>query len=208
MNNTGKESNGVSTLGSALTGLIAFFISGLIVAALQTRFNFSLLGPLLAGGLGGLILGMLLFRLRKIIPMTLGGLISVPLGFWAAFLIAGGLDILLTPMGIDPSNLVVGNSLNSLAIVIMGLICGGLFGRMLSGRGAGKRFAIVGALASVPSAILVGLFNAGHPILGSFQKLLTFLGPIDLNFVTIITGFGLGIGWGIGLLYRNTAETL
>lgn len=208
MNNSSKESSQASPLGSALAGLIAFFISGLIVAALQTRFDFSLLGTLFAGGLGGLILGMLLIKLRKIVPMTLIGLISVPLGFWTAFLIAGGLDILLTPFGIDSSNLLVGNILNSLAIVIMGLICSGLFGRMLSGRGAGKCFAIVGALASVPSAILVGLFNAGHPILGSLQKVLAFLGPIDLNFVTIITGFGLGIGWGIGLLYRNTAETL
>lgn len=198
-----KGQSKASPLGSALAGLIAFFISSLIIAVVKTRFDLPLLDTLLAGGLGGLILGLLLLKMRQVIPIALGGLIAVPVGFWSAFLIAGGIDLLLTLIGIESSNLLVGNIINSLAIVMMGLICGGLFGRIFSGSKASKSFAIVGALAAIPSAILVGLFNAEHPILGIFQELLAFLGTIDLNFIAIITGLGLGIGWGIAWLYEK-----
>lgn len=45
----------------------------------------------------------------------------------------------------------------------------------------------------------MGLFNSEDPVKATFENLFAVFGPIDLNFLAIITSFGMGIGLSISL---------
>jgi hypothetical protein len=88
---------------------------------------------------------------------------------------------------------------NIIGIIFMGIICGAIFGATIYGRKSILTFSAVCGLVSFSFGILVGFFNSGHPIKATFENLFAVFGPIDLNFLAIITSFGVGIGLSIGL---------
>lgn len=109
------------------------------------------------------------------------------------------MDLFLSLFGVNSSNTSISGIWNIVAIIFMGLICGAIFGTIIHGRKAIWLFSVVCGIISLPFGVLVGLFNAGHHIKASFENLLAVLGPVDLNFLAIITSFGIGIGLSIGL---------
>lgn len=58
---------------------------------------------------------------------------------------------------------------------------------------------IAGGIVSIPFGLLVGSMNSGHWIKMWLENLFKIFGKIDLNFLTVIIEFGIGIGLSIGL---------
>lgn len=195
-----KKQNGVVlVLWSTIAGTISLFVSALLVAMLMVRVDIVILDTILAGGIGGLLLGIFLHQHHKIGKMALAGTLAVPAGFWGAFMLAGGVDFLYSLIYVNSENPNVSGIANVIAIMFMGLLCGAIFGAILYGRKSIGLFSAVGGLISLPFGLLVGLFNSGHPIRVLFENLFAVLGPVDLNFLAIMTSFGIGIGLSIGL---------
>lgn len=189
----------VFLLWSTLAGTISFFIAGVIGCIILLCLDNSILETIIAGGLGGLLLGISLGKPKMIGKMALAGLVAIPVGFWSAFILAGGVDLLLSLIGVNTESPSIYNIGNIIGIIVMGIICGAIFGAILNGRKAIWIFSAVGGIVSFPFGILVGLFNAGQPIKATFENLLAVFGSIDLNLLAIITSFGVGIGLSIGL---------
>lgn len=189
----------VFLLWSTLAGTISFFIAGVIGCIILLCLDNSILETIIAGGLGGLLLGISLGKPKMIGKMALAGLVAIPVGFWSAFILAGGVDLLLSLIGVNTESPSIYNIGNIIGIIVMGIICGAIFGAILNGRKAIWIFSAVGGIVSFPFGILVGLFNAGQPIKATFENLLAVFGSIDLNLLVIITSFGVGIGLSIGL---------
>lgn len=189
----------VYLLWALLSGKLSFFISGVIACTILLHLNTYILETIISGGLAGLLLAVFLGMFKMIGKMTLAGLASVPVGFWSAFILAGGVDLLLSLIGVNTRNLNIYNIENIIGIIFMGIICGAIFGAIAYGRKSIWMFSAVCGMVSFLFGILVSFFNSGHPIKASFENLFAVLGPIDLNFLAIITSFGIGIGLSIGL---------
>lgn len=182
-------------LWSTLAGTISFFLSSALMAVVMTHVDFVIFGTIFAGGIGGLLLGICLGKPKMIGKMALAGLVAIPVGFWSSFISAEALfSIPFIHTFFENPHIP-----DIIAIIFMGIICGAIFGAIIYGRKAIWMFSVVCGVVSFPFGVLVGLFNAGHPIRATFENLLVVFGPVDLNFLAIITSFGVGIGLSIGL---------
>lgn len=186
-------------LWSTLAGTISYFVSAVITSMVMSSLDFAIIDTIFAGGIGGLFLGLFLMNHHKIPKMGLAGLIAVPVGFWGTFILAGGADLLFSLIGVNIENPNIYNIENIIGIIFMGIICGAIFGAIIYGRKSIWVFSAVCGMVSFSFGILVGFFNSGHTIKATFENLLAVFGPIDLNFLAIITSFGIGIGLSIGL---------
>ncbi len=186
-------------LWSTFAGSISFFVSSVIMAVVISKIDFFIINTIFAGVLGGLFLSIFLLKWHKIMKMMLAGLVAVPIGFWGAFILVEGANLLLSSLSSNSENPNLFGIGNIVAIIIMGIICGAIFGAIIYGRKSILLFAVICGVFSFPFGKLVDLFNSGHPIKATFENMLTFLGSIDLNFIAIMTSFGIGIGISIGL---------
>lgn len=184
---------------STLAATISFFVSSALMAVVMTHVDFVIFDTVFAGGIGGLLLGIFLMKRYKIRKMMLAGFFAVPIGFWGAFILVGGVDLLFSLIGVNSENPNIYGIGNIIGIILMGLICGAIFGAKIYGRKAIWLYSVVCGIVAFPFGVLVGLFNAEHPIKATFENLLAVLGPINLNFLAIITSFGVGVGLSIGL---------
>ena len=89
-----------------------------------------------------------------------------------------------------------------IAIILMGIVVGVIFGAIVYGRKSIWLFSAVCGAASIPSGLLVRAMNSRYYVKVLLSNLFQIFGKIDLNFLTIITGFGVGIGLSIGLYSR------
>lgn len=181
-----KKNAWVFLLWSTIAGKISFFIGAVIMSMVYVHVGlFSFMFPALAGGIGGLILGIFLNKYHEIGKMTVVGMTAVPIGYLSPIYWRSAMDL----FWIRDEDL----------ILFMGLICGAISGAIIYGRKSIGLFSVIGGLITFLFGILVRLFNSSHPIKRTLANLLDVFGSIDLNFLVIITSFGLGIGLSIGL---------
>ena len=76
-----KETKPTYLLWSTLAGTISFFVSAVITSIVLSPLDFAIIDTILAGGIGGLFLGLFLMNRHKIHKMGLAGLVAVPVGF-------------------------------------------------------------------------------------------------------------------------------
>lgn len=190
-----KKSAWVFLLWSTIAGKISFFIGAVIVSMVYVYVGlFSFMFPALAGGIGGLILGIFLNKYHEIGKMTVVGMNAVPIGYLSPIYWRSAMDLFWIR--------------DEYLIVFMGLICGAISGAIIYGRKSIGLFSVSGGLISFLFGKVVSLFNSGHPIKRSLANLLDVFGSIDLSFLVIITSFGTGIGLSIGLFrMRNQKST-
>jgi hypothetical protein len=177
-----KTSPTAFILWSTLAGTISFFIGGAIVLYLSLLADIAIIDTVIAGAIGGLLLGVFLWRRHKIGTMTIAGVIAIPVGFWTSF--ALGYAISEIPFIANT------NVPNILFYIIMGALVGALFGTILYGPKSIWLFALV---CGAVSEALVFLTE------GRLDNLLKILGVPDLNLFVFILSFGIGIGLSIGL---------
>lgn len=72
-------------IGTTIGGMVAFFIGGVLGTVVILTLDAYILAFVLAGGTGGLLLGLLRWKIRKVAKLTLGGVVAVPVGFFLGF---------------------------------------------------------------------------------------------------------------------------
>lgn len=190
----------VSVIWSLILGKVSFFISGVIACIIILRLDNYILGTIIAGGIGGLILGLFHWKHKMIGRMTIAGLIAVPIGLLGSFILVEGL--------VDGFGLIFPSVAayfqdtsvtDIIAIILMGIFFGVIFGTIAYGRKSIRLFSVVCGAVSIPSGLLVGAMNSGHWIKVWLGNLFMIFGNIDLNFLAVVIEFGVGIGLSIGL---------
>lgn len=182
-------------LWSTLSGTISFFISGVIVCITQLHLDIVIFDTIIAGGIGGLLLGILLRKSQKISKVTIAGFIAVPIGFWTSFILGEAFFSIpfIHACFANP------NIPDIIAIIFMGILCGAVFGAIVYGRKAVWLFSAVGGAVSFPFGLLVAALNSGYYIKTWLENMLAIFGKIDLNLLAIVMSLGIGIGLSIGL---------
>lgn len=173
-------------LWSTLAGAISFFIGGVIVFIISLRMDIVILDTIIAGAIGGLLLGVFLRMQQKIGTMTIAGVVAVPVGFWVSFFL--GYVFSEIPFIADT------RVPDVLAFILMGALVGGLFGAITYGRKSVWLFAAVGGILSIPLGFFVDALNSGR-----LDNFLNVLGVPHLGSLPFIVFFGIGIGLSIGL---------
>lgn len=185
---------------SMLLGMASFLISGVIACIVLLRLDSYILGPIIAGGIGGLLLGLFLRMRKNIGRMAIAGIIAAPIGLLGTFILVegfvGGFGLLFPSVAAYFEN---SNIADIIAIILMGIVFGVVFGAIVYGRKSIWLFSIVCGAVSIPFGLLVGAMNSGHWIKVWLENLFKVFGKIDLNFLAIIMEFGIGIGLSIGL---------
>ncbi|MEN6328211.1 MAG: hypothetical protein ABFD18_18635 [Syntrophomonas sp.] len=183
-------------LWSMLLGMVSFLISGVIACIVILILDNYILATVIAGGMGGLLLGIFLRMRQKIGRMAIAGIIAAPIGLLGTFILAEGFFFLLPSIGVYFEN---PNTADIIAIILMGIVFGVVFGAMVYGRKSIWLFSVVCGTVSIPFGLLVGAMNSGHWIKVWLENLFKVFGKIDMNFLAIIMEFGIGIGLSIGL---------
>ena len=183
-------------LWSMLLGMASFLISGVMACIVLLRLDSYILGPIIAGGIGGLLLGLFHWKYKMIGRMTIAGLIAVPIGLLGSFILVEGFGLLFPSVAAYFNN---SNIADIIAIILMGIVFGVVFGAVVYGCKYLWLFSVVCGTVSIPFGLLVGAMNSGHWIRVWLENLFRIFGKIDLNFLTIIMEFGTGIGLSIGL---------
>lgn len=195
-----NKSKVVYLLWSLISGTFSFFVSGVLACIVLLRLDNYILGPIIAGGIGGLLLGLFHWKHKMIGRMTIAGLIAVPIGLLGTFIlvegIVGGFGLLFPSVAAYFENTSIADII---AIILMGIIFGVLYGAIVYGRKSIRLFSVVCGTISIPFGILVGAMNSGHWIRVWLENMFNVFGKIDLNFLAIIMEFGIGIGLSIGL---------
>ncbi|HOE56715.1 MAG TPA: hypothetical protein PLI20_03905 [Bacillota bacterium] len=186
----------VYVLWSMLLGMTSFLISGAMACSVIVLLDNYILATIIAGGIGGLLLGLFLRMRQKIIRMAIGGIIGMPIGLVMSFILVEGFGSLFPSIGAYFENSCIPDII---AIVLMGITFGAIFGSMIYGRKSIWLFSFVCGIASIPSGLLVGAMNSGYWIKAWLENLLEIFGEIDLNFLAIVISLGIGIGLSIGL---------
>jgi len=181
---------------SMLVGMASFFISGVLACIVIWFYDNYILATIIAGGIGGLLLSLLLKMHKKISRMIIAGIIGMPIGLILSFFLVEGFGALFPSIG--------GNFENSsipdiIAIMLMGIIFGAVFGAINYGRKSIRLFSIVCGVVSIPSGLLVAALNSGFFLKVWPASLTDILVKIDLNFLAITISIGIGTGLSIGL---------
>jgi len=77
-----------------LLGMASFLISGVIACIVILLLDNYILATIIAGGIGGLLLGLFLRMCQKITRLVIAGIIAIPVGLVISFLIVEGLGSL------------------------------------------------------------------------------------------------------------------
>ena len=194
------NSKTVSVIWSLILGKVSFLISGVIACIVILRLDNYILGTIIAGGVGGLLFGLLHWKHKMIGRMTIAGLIAVPIGFLGSFALieglVGGFGLLFPSVAAYFENSSIADII---AIILMGIVFGVIFGAIAYGRKSIRLFSAACGAVLIPIGLLVGSMNSGHWIKVWLENLFHIFGKIDLDFLMIITGFGIGVGLSVGL---------
>lgn len=174
-----------------LAGTIAFFIGGVIACIILLFLDTYIGETIIAGGIGGFLLGIFLIKLKMIGKMTFAALVAVPVGFWTSFILAEGFFSILFLQ-------VPGNIQNVIALVFMSILCGVIFGAIVYGRKAIWLFSVVCGMVSFLFWLLAAVLKPEQWI-EVWLKNFPLFRKIDLTLFAIILSFGIGIGLSIGL---------
>lgn len=183
-------------LRSMLLGMASFLVSGVIASIVILFLDNYILATIIAGGIGGFLLGILLRMRQKIKRMAIAGIIAVPIGLIISFFLVEGFGSLFPSIGAYFEN---SNIPDISAIILIGITFGAVFGLIIYGRKSIWLFSVICGTISIPSALLVGAMNSEYGINVWLANLLDVLGKIDLNFISIIFSLGIGIGLSIGI---------
>lgn len=187
---------------SLILGTIAFLIAGVIAGIVVLRLDNYILATLVAGGIGGLLLGLFNWKHQLTVRMAGAGFAGVLLGFWGGFVLAeglvGGFGMLFPSIAAGFEG---GWLADLLANLLMGLLFGAVFGGIVYGRKAIRIFSLVCGAATLPFGLLVRVLNSDHWIKEWLVDLFAVIGIVDINIVVMVTQFGVGAGLGIGLYH-------
>lgn len=186
----------IYVLCTMLLGMVSFFISGVMACIVILLLDNYILATIIAGGIGGILLGLFLRMQQKLRRMAVAGIISMPTGLIMSFFLVEGFESLFPSVGAYFKNSSIPDIIT---IIVMEITFGAIFGSIIYGRKSIKLFSVVCGIVSIPFGLLVGAMNSGYWIKVWLENLLKIFGKIDLNLLAIIISLGIGTGLSIGL---------
>lgn len=185
---------------SALGGLLSFLISSMAGGIVIVIIDNYVLATIVAGGLGGFLLGLMLRLGSDTKKLAIAGLFAMPGAMIFSFLVAELFGAAFPGAG----HFLEGTWLpDIIAISLMGMIFGAVCGAVLYDRKAFVFFGILCGITAIPFGIAVAAMNAGHILKYWLTMNIKLLKMMDINFVLITLSLGLGIGLCIGLMRRK-----
>lgn len=195
----GATRNTPKVLAVVLFGFLAFLVSGCLGNGVILLWDQYIGAALVAGAIGGLLLGLFLRLKGKIVRIALAGGLGIPLGIVVSFGLIEGLGALVTL----PASVEWAGVPDIMAIMLMGVVFGVMTGGIVFGKDAIVLFLVVCGLVAIPFGVLVVAMNKGLFSDSFLVRLLAPVGKPDLNFLAIVIGLGLGAGLSIGLFVRR-----
>lgn len=187
-------------LKSMLLGLFCFLISGLLANIVIKLTDNYILATLVAGGAGGLLLGVFLGMRQERIKMAVSGIIGMPISLMLSFFVVEGIGAILPSIVARFEDSGVPDVS---AIVLMGFFFGLTVGAIIHGKKSILLFSIVGGLTALPFGILVAAMNTGWHLKVLPAKMASLLEGIDANFLAMCLALGMGAGLSLGLYSRR-----
>jgi len=133
---------------------------------------------------------------NKISSMTIASIIGMTIGLIISFFLVEGFGTLFPSIGAYFENSFIPDIV---AIMLMGITFGAVFGAINYGRKSIWLFSIVCGVSSIPSGLVVAALNSGYFLKVWPESLTDILVKIDLNFLAITISIGIGTGLSIGL---------
>lgn len=185
---------------SALLGLAAFLISGLMAALIILKIDNYILATAIAGGLGGLLLGLSTGMGKGSWKLGAAGLAAFPAALLLTFLVAGLFELALPKADSSMGNTWIPDVIS---VCLMGMIFGGICGGVMFGRKSICIFVLLCGILCIPFGILVAAMNAHAVSTDWLTRTIAALKFADLNFMTITASLGLGVGLSIGICNKT-----
>lgn len=173
--------------------LITFLISGLIGSLFVIYFDNYLLALMTTGSIAGLILSILYNETDKVKRYVMAGLFGMLISLVLSFGLVEGFAFLFPKLG----NYFEATPIpDIMAVMIMGFIYGGTFGLVVYERSKIMPFAVSCAIIGLPTGYLVALLNKDIMIRTFINSYVGLFSKVDLNYILVTMGLGLGIGFG------------
>lgn len=182
-----------------LLGIITFLIGALIGNVVILYMDQYLIALPLAGVIGGILLGLILRLKNKIWKMGLSGLLGLPLGLAASFMIVEGIGSLIPSIGKSMENTIIPDII---VLIIMGIVLGFIAGIILYGLKASGLFVVVCGLGGIPGGIAVGFMNTSMEFKTQIANMAEPFSKLDYNLMAMSATLGLGFGLAMAL-YNN-----
>lgn len=196
-NNFGKPT---SVVLSAIIGVIAFLVGGIIANIFIIYFDAYIIALLISGAVGAFLFALVLSHKQKILQMTLSGCIGLPAGLMASFAIIEGVGALIPSLGRMLEDTIVPDLLVQ---VLMGVVLGLISGAIIYGRKAVLYFAAVCGLAGIPGGLALALMNSNQRFMTIIANLGEPFNKTDANLLVITAAMGLGFGLAVSMYNKK-----
>lgn len=182
-----------------LWGSGIFFVAGLL-SYLGAGINY-IFSSLITGFIGGILLTFIFNIRNKMLFSAFAVMIAIPLATLIGFGLIEGTCFVV------PSFCVVFEETglpDILAIMIIAFIVNGLYSCIVFACFDWFKTALIGALVSIPFAIIVVLFNLYLYSSEWYLRIFSQVGFVDFNFLVIMISFGCGLGINIVRIIKMT----
>jgi hypothetical protein len=184
---------------SLLFGMVSFTTSGIIACIVTTRLDFlgGILYPVIAYGLGGLLLALSLGMSKKTGRMVLAGIAA-----WTVSLLAGSIpvDFIVSIYRMITDFCPYPGFDDGYFIISMGVIFGAVFGAIAFGRKTTLLFSMVCVTVSIPFGLLLDkAMQAGNWIKAWLEHYYAIIGEVNIYLLILSLSFGIGTGLSVGI---------
>jgi len=198
-NNNSKDKGMLIPL---ITGLLSFFVSGVIACVVIGLTDNYIFAAGITGGLGSLLLALLIRSIRtRLIRTTIAGALTMPLSLAVGFFLVEGVGALMPQVGYKIESIGLADVI---AVILIAAIFGTIMGIIIYGIYSVRIFLPVCAVAGIPAGVLVNALNGPWRGTAAYTAIMDTFRQMDLNFLSMAVFMGIGMGASVGI-YKKMA---
>jgi len=196
-NNNSKDKGMLIPL---ITGLLSFFVSGVIACVVIGLTDNYIFAAGITGGLGSLLLALLIRSIRtRLIRTTIAGALTMPLSLAVGFFLVEGVGALMPQVGYKIESIGLADVI---AVILIAAIFGTIMGIIIYGIYSVRIFLPVCAVAGIPAGVLVNALNGPWRGTAAYTAIMDTFRQMDLNFLSMAVFMGIGMGASVGIYNR------
>jgi|GEM_PF-1635858 len=196
-NNNSKDKGMLIPL---ITGLLSFFVSGVIACVVIGLTDNYIFAAIITGGLGSLLLALLIRSIRtRLIRTTIAGALTMPLSLAVGFFLVEGVGALMPQVGYKIESIGLADVI---AVILIAAIFGTIMGIIIYGIYSVRIFLPVCAVAGIPAGVLVNALNGPWRGTAAYTAIMDTFRQMDLNFLSMAVFMGIGMGASVGIYNR------
>jgi hypothetical protein len=197
-----KKSKDKGMLIPLITGLLSFFVSGVIACVVIGLTDNYIFAAGITGGLGSLLLALLIRSIRtRLIRTTIAGALTMPLSLAVGFFLVEGVGALMPQVGYKIESIGLADVI---AVILIAAIFGTIMGIIIYGIYSVRIFLPVCAVAGIPAGVLVNALNGPWRGTAAYTAIMDTFRQMDLNFLSMAVFMGIGMGASVGI-YKKMA---